>query len=148
MYSSTTTAYNFLVYISIIGLPAVAGVLSVDSDPAIADVHVVAGTHAVAGVSAVVGNTVTGSHALVLVHAVPGAHALAGVSVVKIPLLLLTPCIMMFQRYMSMLFKSHDGKVFRSLETFPAWCKLAEKRGRSGQARGKHTRAGSTNIVL
>ncbi len=41
--------------------------------------------HVVAGVSAVVGNTVTGSHGLVLVHAVAGTHAVAGVSVVISP---------------------------------------------------------------
>ncbi len=58
------------------------GVLAVDGDPAVADVHAVAGTHAVAGVYSVVGTTVTGSYALDLVHAVADTYAVESVSVV------------------------------------------------------------------
>jgi hypothetical protein len=63
---------------------AVAGVLAVDSDYAVADVfavtgihdlvlvHALAGTHAIADVSSVVGPTVTGFYALALINAVAG----------------------------------------------------------------------------
>ncbi len=51
-----------------VDLSAVAGVIGVDGDPAVVDVH-----------------AVTGIHALALVHAVADVNAVAGVSAVHSP---------------------------------------------------------------
>ncbi len=72
--------------ISIVGLPAVAGVFAVDGNPALANVHFTglhtlalhdfAGTHGVVGVS--FDSIFTGVQALALVHADAGTLAIAG----------------------------------------------------------------------